>query len=95
MKLPIWWLKKANPASIERCATPNIWAITALVGGTAITGGLCNPLNVIFGALFVALIPVGSAAVGVNPQAQSIVYGVVLIVAVAATMSRSRHGIVK
>ncbi|MEY4696997.1 MAG: hypothetical protein RIT14_1425 [Pseudomonadota bacterium] len=67
----------------------------ALVGGTAITGGLCNPLNVIFGALFVALIPVGSAAVGVNPQAQSIVYGVVLIVAVAATMSRSRHGIVK
>ncbi len=67
----------------------------ALVGGTAITGGVCNPLNVVFGAMFVALIPVGSAAVGVNPQAQSIVYGVVLIVAVAATMSRARHGIVK
>jgi ribose transport system permease protein len=67
----------------------------ALVGGTAITGGACNPLNVVFGALFVALIPVGSAAVGVDPQAQSIVYGAVLIVAVAATMSRSRHGIVK
>ena len=67
----------------------------ALVGGTAITGGACNPLNVVFGALFVALIPVGSAAVGVDPQAQSIVYGAVLIVAVAATMSRSRNGIVK
>lgn len=67
----------------------------ALVGGTAITGGACNPLNVVFGAMFVALIPVGSAAVGVDPQAQSIVYGAVLIVAVAATMSRSRHGIVK
>lgn len=67
----------------------------ALVGGTAITGGLCNPINVVFGAMFVALIPVGSAAVGVNPQAQSIVYGAVLIVAVAATISRSRHGIVK
>ena len=67
----------------------------ALVGGTAITGGHCNPLNVVFGALFIALIPVGSAAVGVNPQAQSIVYGAVLIVAVAATMSRSRSGIVK
>lgn len=67
----------------------------ALVGGTAITGGVCNPVNVVFGAMFVALIPVGSAAVGVNPQAQSIVYGVVLIVAVAATISRSRHGIVK
>lgn len=67
----------------------------ALVGGTAITGGLCNPINVVFGAMFVALIPVGSAAVGVNPQAQNIVYGAVLIVAVAATISRSRHGIVK
>ena len=49
----------------------------------------------IFGALFVALIPVGSAVVGVNPQAQAVVYGAVLIVAVAATMSRSRSGIVK
>lgn len=67
----------------------------ALAGGTAITGGACNPINVIFGALFVALIPVGSAAVGVDPQAQSIVYGIVLIVAVAATLSRTRSGIVK
>lgn len=67
----------------------------ALAGGTAVTGGVCNPINVIFGALFVALIPVGSAVVGVNPQAQAVVYGAVLIVAVAATMSRSRSGIVK
>jgi ribose transport system permease protein len=67
----------------------------ALAGGTAITGGVCNPINVIFGALFVALIPVGSAAIGVNTQAQSIVYGAVLIVAVAATASRSRTGIIK
>ena len=34
-------------------------------------------------------------AMGVNPQAQSIVYGAVLIVAVAATMSRARNAIVK
>jgi ribose transport system permease protein len=67
----------------------------ALAGGTAITGGVCNPINVIFGALFVALIPVGSAAIGVSTQAQSIVYGAVLIVAVAATASRSRTGIIK
>ena len=67
----------------------------ALAGGTAITGGVCNPINVVFGALFVALIPVGSAAIGVSTQAQSIVYGAVLIVAVAATASRSRTGIIK
>lgn len=67
----------------------------ALVGGTAITGGVCNPINVIFGALFIALIPVGSEAVGVGTQSQSIVYGIVLIAAVAATASRARTGVVK
>lgn len=67
----------------------------ALVGGTAITGGICNPINVIFGAMFIALIPVGTNAVGVSPLAQSIVYGLVLVVAVAATMGRSHGGIVK
>ena len=67
----------------------------ALVGGTAITGGTCNPINVIFGAMFIALIPVATNAIRVNPLAQSIVYGRVLVVAVAATMGRSRSGIVK
>lgn len=67
----------------------------ALAGGTAITGGVANPINVVFGAMFIALIPVGSAAVGVTPQSQSIVYGLVLVVAVAATMSRARGLVVK
>jgi ribose transport system permease protein len=67
----------------------------ALVGGTAITGGTCNPINVVFGAMFIALIPVATNALGVNPLAQSIVYGLVLVIAVAATMGRSRTGIVK
>jgi ribose transport system permease protein len=67
----------------------------ALVGGTAITGGTCNPINVVFGAMFIALIPVATNALGVSPLAQSIVYGLVLVVAVAATMSRDRSGIAK
>ena len=67
----------------------------ALAGGTAITGGVCNPINVVFGAMFIALIPVGTAAVGISPQAQSVVYGLILIIAVAATATRSRSGIVK
>jgi ribose transport system permease protein len=67
----------------------------AIVGGTAITGGVTNPLNVIFGALTITLIPIGAAAVGVPPQAQSLFYGLVIIVAVAATRSRARGEIVK
>lgn len=67
----------------------------AIVGGTAITGGVTNPVNVVFGALTVALIPIASAAVGVTPQAQSLVYGLVIIIAVALTMSRTSSGVVK
>lgn len=67
----------------------------AIVGGTAITGGVANPINVVFGALIVALIPIGSAAIGIPATAQSLVYGLVIIVAVALTMNRSGIGVVK
>jgi len=67
----------------------------AIVGGTAITGGVTNPLNVVFGALTITLIPIGAATLGVPPQAQSLVYGLVIIIAVALTRSRASGEIVK
>lgn len=67
----------------------------AIVGGTAITGGTTNPLLVIFGALTVALIPIAAAVMGVPAEAQSLVYGLVIIVAVALTQSRGRGEVVK
>ena len=67
----------------------------AIVGGTAITGGTTNPLLVIFGALTVAMIPIASTALGVPPTAQSLVYGLVIIVAVALTIRRSANQVVK
>lgn len=67
----------------------------AIVGGTAITGGTTNPLLVIFGALTVALIPIAAAVVGVPASAQSLVYGLVIIVAAALTMQRRSDAAVK
>jgi len=67
----------------------------AIVGGTAITGGTTNPLLVIFGALTVAMIPIASAALGVPTTAQSLVYGLVIIVAVALTIRRSGNDVIK
>lgn len=67
----------------------------AIVGGTAITGGRTNPLLVIFGALTVALIPIAAAVMGVPAEAQSLVYGLVIILAVALTQARGRSGVVK
>mgnify|MGYP001564446876 CR=1 FL=1 len=59
------------------------------------TGGITNPINVVFGALTVTLIPVGAAAIGIPSEAQSLVYGLVIIIAVALTISRKRVGVVK
>ena len=67
----------------------------AIVGGTAITGGVTNPLLVVFGALTVALIPIAAAVVGVPASAQGLVYGLVIIVAAAVTMQRRSETLVK
>ncbi len=67
----------------------------AIVGGTAITGGTTNPLLVIFGSLTVALIPIAAAVIGVPAEAQSLVYGLVIIIAVALTMQRKLATVIK
>jgi ribose transport system permease protein len=62
----------------------------AVAGGVAITGGVGNPINVVVGALIVSLIPIGSAAVGIDPRIQQIIYGLIVILAVTITIDRSR-----
>lgn len=67
----------------------------ALIGGTAISGGLTNPINVIFGALTVAFVPIAVQAIGITAQAQSLVYGLFIIVVVVLTTNRTRDAIIK
>ena len=67
----------------------------ALVGGTAISGGVTNPVNVIFGALIVAFVPIAVQAFGIGAQAQSLVYGIFIIGVVILTTYRSQDSITK
>ncbi|TDL76609.1 ABC transporter permease [Palleronia sediminis] len=67
----------------------------ALVGGTSISGGQANPINVVFGALTVAFVPIAAQALGFGAQAQSLVYGIFIIVIVALTTSRTRGAVIK
>lgn len=67
----------------------------ALVGGTAISGGLTNPLNVVFGSLTVAFVPIAVQAMGITAQAQSLVYGFFIIFVVVLTTNRLRDLIIK
>lgn len=67
----------------------------ALVGGTSISGGQTNPINVIFGALTVAFVPIAIQAMGFGAEAQSLVYGLFIITVVALTTTRVRGTIIK
>jgi ribose transport system permease protein len=67
----------------------------ALVGGTSISGGQTNPINVVFGALTVAFVPIAIQAIGFGAEAQSLVYGLFIITVVALTTSRVRGAIIK
>ncbi len=67
----------------------------ALIGGTSISGGQTNPLNVVFGGLTVAFVPIAIQALGLGAQAQSLVYGIFIILVVALTTVRSRDTIIK
>jgi ribose transport system permease protein len=67
----------------------------AVLGGTAITGGVGSVWRTLIGALIISVVRIGMTFVGVDIFAQQIVFGGVLILAVAATIDRSKIPIVK
>jgi ribose transport system permease protein len=72
---------------------PSIAAV--VVGGTAITGGVGNVWRTLSGALILSVVRTGMTFLGVNIFAQQVVFGVVLILAVAVTIDRRKIPIVK
>ena len=68
---------------------------TVIVGGTAITGGVGSVWRTVVGALIISVVRVGMQFVGVDVFAQQIVFGVMLVIAVAITIDRSKIPIVK
>jgi len=86
-------LSGGSPTLAEGFLLPAIVAV--LVGGTPLTGGVGSVANTLIGALIVAVIRTAMVYLAVPVQAQQMLFGVVLIVAIAATIDRSRRGFVK
>ncbi len=82
-----------NPTIADSLLLPSIAAV--VIGGTAITGGLGGLGRTIIGALTIGVLRVGIAVVGLDPAYEPIAYGVLIIVAVALTIDRSKNSIVK
>jgi ribose transport system permease protein len=86
-------LSSGSPTLANELLLPAIAAV--VVGGTSITGGAGGIGRTVVGALIISVVRVGMTFVGVDIFAQQIVFGVVLILAVAVTIDRTKILIVK
>jgi ribose transport system permease protein len=86
-------MSSGSPTLANELLLPAIAAV--VVGGTAITGGSGGIGRTVLGALIIAVVRVGMTFVGINIFAQQIVFGTVLILAVAVTIDHTKILIVK
>ena len=69
--------------------------VSVLVGGTPLTGGVGGVVNTLVGAMIVAVIRASMLYFEVDATHQQMVFGVILIVAIALTIDRTKLKIVK
>jgi len=86
-------LASGSPTLANELLLPAIAAV--VVGGTAITGGVGSIGRTMIGALIISVVRIGMTFIGVDIFAQQIVFGVMLVLAVAVTIDRSKIPIVK
>jgi ribose transport system permease protein len=86
-------LASGSPTLANELLLPAIAAV--VVGGTAITGGVGSIWRTLVGALIISVVRTGMTFVGVNIFAQQIVFGAVLVFAVAVTIDRTKIPVVK
>ncbi|MEU4156516.1 ABC transporter permease [Actinoplanes sp. NPDC026670] len=82
-----------GPTMADNLLLPAVAAI--VVGGTAITGGHGSVWRSLAGALVVTLLRVGLPIVGVPSAYEQILYGAIIVVAVALTLDGSKVSTIK
>lgn len=86
-------LSGGSPTIANGFLLPAIVAV--LVGGTPLTGGVGGVVNTLIGTLIVAVIRSSMLYFEIDATQQQMVFGLVLIVAIALTIDRSKMRIVK
>ena len=69
--------------------------VGVVLGGTAISGGVGTLTGSVVGGLIVVLVRVGTAAMGLPGPTQDIIFGIVVLIAVAVTTDRGKIGVIK
>ena len=86
-------LASGSPTIANEFLLPAIAAV--IVGGTAITGGVGTVVYTLIGALIISVVRIGMTFIGVDIFAQQIVFGILIVLAAAATIDRTKLQIVK
>ncbi|WP_237955829.1 ABC transporter permease [Acetobacter senegalensis] len=86
-------LSGGSPTLAEGFLLPAIVAV--LVGGTPLTGGVGGVLNTLIGTMIVAVVRASMLYFSIPATGQQIFFGLVLIVAIATTIDRSKMKVVK
>lgn len=82
-----------SPTGVPTILLDSIAAI--VMGGTALSGGIGGPQRTILGTLVIAILSNGMDVTGVSSFTQQIVKGLVIILAVASTIDRSKYPFTK
>lgn len=86
-------LGSGSPTLANEFLLPAIACV--IVGGTAVTGGIGSIWRTYLGALIIQVVRIGMTFVGISVFAQQIVFGLLLVAAVAITMDRSKVSVIK
>lgn len=86
-------LSGGSPTLANGFLLPAIVAV--LVGGTPLTGGVGGVINTLIGTLIVAVIRTSMLYFEVDATKQQMVFGLILIAAIAATIDRTKLRVVK
>jgi len=86
-------LSGGSPTLAEGFLLPAIVAV--LIGGTPLTGGVGGVVNTLIGTLIVAVVRTSMVYLDVPATSQQIFFGLVLIIAIALTIDRSKMRTVK
>ena len=71
-------------------------AIAAIViGGTALSGGVGGPARTVIGVLTIAVVSNGMTLLQVDPNLQTMVFGLIVLFAVLVTVRRNELDVVK
>ena len=66
-----------------------------VLGGTPMSGGIGSVLTTVLGALIMCILSNGMNIIGLDPNMQKVVKGIILIFAVTMTVDRKRLGVIK